>query len=342
VLLGTSDGTPGQVFALPNSGVYRETINLYIEDPLGSIVLQPDGGGPTVTVQQWLQVDRLLGENSRGRVYEARLSASVTNVYFGDDLSGEIPATGLDIYATYRYGVGTWGNLPPGALRNVDTTGTTGLTAVRVAATGENAYLSSATLGGADEETNQSIRDNAPLAFRSQDRVVTKQDFVSVALGTPGVSTAAAVVGSFTYVTVYITGPGSTTATNTLKTAVLDRLSARVLAGVEVVVSNPAFQPVDFGTVGSPISVTVTEGYPPLVVDDAVRRAIIHMMTELPAETPLAASDVYAAIIGVDGVQRVAIPVITRSTGSTQTDTSTITPLPWEVLSVGTINLTVA
>jgi hypothetical protein len=341
VLLGISDGTPSQVFSLPNAGVYRETINIYIEDPAGSIVLQPDGGGPTVNVQQWLQVDRLLGETGAGRVYEARLSAAVTNVYFGDDLSGEIPATGLNIYATYRYGVGSWGNLSPGALRNVDTTGTTGLTAVRVAATGENEYQSTATTGGADEETNQSIRDNAPLAFRSQERVVTAKDFVSVALGTPGVSTAAAVLGSFTSVTMYITGPGSTAASSVLKTAVLDRLRERVLAGVEVQVLDPVFQPIDFGTALSPIVITVTEGYPPAVVDDAVRRSIVNMMAELPAETPLAASDVYAAIIGVDGVQRVAIPVITRASGATQTDTSTITPQAWEVLNVGTINLSV-
>jgi hypothetical protein len=55
----------------------------------------------------------------------------------------------------------------------------------------------------------------------------------------------------------------------------------------------------------------------------------------------LAASDVYAAISAVNGVQQVQIPVITRSTGSTQTDTATITPQPWEVFTAGAINLTV-
>lgn len=341
VLLGTSDGTPGQVFALPNSGVYRDTIVVYIEDPTGSIVLQPDGGGSTVNVQQWLQVDRLLGQTGAGRVFESRLSASTSNVFFGDGLSGDIPPTGLRVYAKYRYGVGAWGNLPAGATRNVDANGDTTLSAVRVAASGANAYLSSAMVGGADEESNQSIRENAPLSFRSQERIVTKQDYVSVALGTPGVSTAAAVVGSFTSVTLFITGPGGTTATALLKQAVVDRLSSRVMAGVSVTVADPSFQPVDFGTVGTPITVKAAAGYPVAVVSDAVRRAITTLMTELPAERALAASDVYAAVSAVDGVDQVSIPVITRTSGATQTNTANITPQPWEVLTVGTINLTI-
>jgi hypothetical protein len=341
VLLGTSDGTPGQVYPLPNTGVYRESINIYIEDPAGSIVLQPEGGGPTVNVQQWVQVDRLLGEAGAGRVFEARLSSSVTNVFFGDDLSGDIPPTGLRIFATYRHGVGSWGNVPAGAVRNVDITGTSGLTAVRVASTGLDTYVSTAMTGGADEESDRSIRDNAPLAFRSQDRVVTLKDFVSVALGTPGVRTAAAVAGYFTSVTLYITGPGGLTASEELKEAVLDRLRDRVLGGVAVTISDPTFQPIDFGTVASPISVTVDPGYPPAVVSDAVERAILNLVVEMPAERALAASDVYAAISAVNGVQQVQIPVITRSTGSTQTDTATITPQPWEVFTAGAINLTV-
>jgi hypothetical protein len=340
VLLGTSEGTPGQVFALPNTGVYRETITIYVEDPSGSIVLQPEDGGPTVNVQQWLQVDQLLGEAGAGRVFESRLSATSSSVFFGDDLSGDIPATGLRIYATYRYGYGSWGNVPAGAVRNVDTTGTSGLAAVRVATSSEGEYLSTATTGGSDEESNTSIRSNAPLAFRSQDRVVTLPDFVSVALGTPGVNTAAAVAGYFTSVTLFITGPGGVVASDTLKEAVLDRLRTRVLGGVSVTISDPSFQPIDFGASGNPIQIALADGYSATTVEDAVRRAILNLLDEMPAERPLAVSDVYAAVSAVDGVAQVQIPVITRSSGATQTDTATITPQPWEVFIEGSIYLT--
>lgn len=340
VLLGTSDGSPGQVFTLPNAGVYRETIHVFVEDPNGALILQPEDGGPTVNVQQWLQVDRLLGQTGGNRVFESRLSADQTNIYFGDDLSGEIPAPGLTLYATYRHGVGAWGNLPPGAVRNVDTTAS-GMAAVRVATTGVNEYLSSAMGGGADPESNQSIRDNAPLAFRSQDRVVTKEDFVSVALGTPGVNTAAVVVGSTNSVVLFLTGPGSTMASPLLKQAVLDRLQDRTMAGVTVTLADPTIQPVDFGTPADPITITVVDGYPPATVEDAVRRRITTMVEEMPAERPLAASDVYAAVIGVDGVELVSIPVISRTSGVTQTNTATITPQPWEIFTVGSINISV-
>ena len=342
VLLGTSDGQPGQSFSLPNAGVYRDTITVYIEDPAGSIVLQPDTGGSPVNVQQWAQVDRLVGETNRGRVYEARLSANDTKIFFGDDLSGQIPATGLNIYATYRYGVGSWGNLPIGAVRNVDTSGNSSLSSVRVATASDGTYTTSAMGGGADEESNQSIRETAPQSYRSQDRVVTKDDYVSVALGTPGVNTAAAVMGAWTSTTLFITGPGTTIATDVLKQAVLDRLSSRLLAGVTVTIADPSFQPIDFGTSGLPILITVSEGYSPAAVDAAVRRALAVLVGEMPAERALAASDVYAAIGVVDGVAQVSVPVITRQTGATQTSTATITPQPWEVFTVGNIYLTVS
>jgi predicted phage baseplate assembly protein len=339
VLLGTSDGTPGQVFSVPNSGVYRDTINIYIEDPSGSIILQPEGGGATVNVQQWLQVPRLLGTTS-SKVFEARPSASVAVVLFGDDLSGAIPATGLRVFATYRYGVGQWGNVPAGAIRNVDTTSATGIDAVKVYTSGVGVYSSLPTKGGADEESDKSIRENAPLAYRAQDRVVTAEDYVSVAVGTPGVAKASAVIGSYTAVTVYVAGSSNMALSGAAMQGVYDRLRERVLAGVTVGVYPFTGSTVNFGTVADPMVIKVRAGYPPSVVDDAVRRAIISLMDDLPANTALTASAVYTAVAGVDGVQSAFIPVITRATGATQTDTTPITPWPWELLTVGQVNIT--
>lgn len=340
--LGPSTGLPGQVFPLPHAGVYGDTIRIYVEDLTGPIMITPAGGGTPVAVREWTQVTRLLGQDQSSRVFESRISSTVTNIFFGDDLSGDIPGTGLKVYATYRHGVGSLGNLAAGTLRLINTDGTAGMSAVRVAQDSTGAYLSSTTTGGADEESNQSIRVNAPRAFRSQGRIVTKEDFKSAALAVPGVRTANVVIGSFTSVTVFITGPGGTAPSNTLRTAVANSMLSKVLAGVTVTVSAPTFVPIDFGSVSSPIQIFVKPGYSVTSVDEAAKREIARMVVEMNAGEPLAVSSVYDILNNIDGVDLVNVTLFTRVGAGAQTTTAMITPQPWEIFTPGTITLNVS
>lgn len=339
--LGASSGQPGQAFSLPNTGVYREATRIFVEDVTGSIQITPEGGGPPVNVREWLQVDRILGRDKADRVFESRISTTVTNVFFGDDVNGAIPATGLKIYATYRHGVGALGNVATGVVRMINTTGTSGLSAVRVAQNTSGEYLSGPMTGGADPESDESIRENAPRSFRSQDRVVTVDDYKSVALGTPGVRTVNAVVGSFTSVTLYITGPDGGAPTTELQQAVLDRLSTRLLAGVTVTIATPTFVPIDVGTVTYPMLVLLKKGYTPATVEEAVKREIAKMFSEMDAGDPMSVGNVYEVVNNIDGVDTVDIKVITRQGAGGQTTTAMITPQPWEVFTLGNIVQTV-
>lgn len=338
LFLGSSNGMPGQSFSLPHTGVYRDTIRVFVEDITGSIQTNEV---PPVAVREWLHVDRMLGQNANDQVFESRIATSATNIYFGDDLTGAIPPRDLRIYATYRHGVGSWGNLAPGTLQTVNLAGRTGQDAVRVAQDETEVYLTSAMTGGADEESDQSIRDNAPRAFRAQERIVTKEDYRAAALAVPGVHSAAVVIGNFTSVTLFITGPNGGVASTDLKNQVIKSLEPKTMGGVITTVGDPTFQPIDFGTVLKPVRVFMTTGHSAADVKTGCEEALTNLLAHMDAEEPLAASMVYSALLSVNGVEYAEIPVFSRVGAGAQTDTTTITPQPWEIFIPGSITLQV-
>lgn len=98
------------------------------------------------------------------------------SILFGDDTIGKSPAIGDNYVVTYRVGGGTRGNIAESAL-NAQINGTsTGATpdSDDVQITVENTTLAT---GGRDAETVAQAKRYAPLYFRSQDRLVTLQDF---------------------------------------------------------------------------------------------------------------------------------------------------------------------
>jgi predicted phage baseplate assembly protein len=107
-----------------------------------------------------------------------------TLVRFGDGVSGARVPSGRDnVRARYRWGQGAAGNLEPGSIRQlVDSL--PGLQAV------ENPERAS---GGADRETPDEIRFNAPGHIRTLGRAVSVDDYRALALSFPGIRRARAV-----------------------------------------------------------------------------------------------------------------------------------------------------
>lgn len=338
--LGSSTGMPSQVMRIPNTGVYRDTIQVYVEDQEGDVLIN-EGTTSEVRVREWVIVDRLLAGDGADKIVETRYTTTSTLLYFGDDINGAIPATGLRVYATYRHGVGAQGNIGPGLVRLVNTKGVQSLGVVKVAKDSNGVFLSSEMTGGADPESDDSIRRNAPRVYRTQDRVVTEKDFVEVALGTEGVSAASAVVGSFTSVTLFIVGPDGGPPSDALKQAVMDRLEGKTLAGVSVSIGAPTFVPVLFGKPGSPIRVTVRKGHSLNNVRVAIRRAIRQYVARMEYGAPLSVSSIYKVIDRVHGTVNVDIDVMVRQDAVSQTGTARITPKAWEMFNVGGITLDV-
>jgi hypothetical protein len=104
---------------------------------------------------------------------------------FGDGVNGRAAAPGMDFQASYRVGNGVAGNVAAETIALIDQT---------FPGAGFIQSLSNplAASGGQDAETLEHVRQNAPVAFRTQERAVIPQDYVDRALQFPGVVRAAA------------------------------------------------------------------------------------------------------------------------------------------------------
>jgi uncharacterized phage protein gp47/JayE len=201
--LGISNGNPNQVFKLPLSPVITRSIEV------------------TVSGVNYTYSPYLIEEESFKTVFTTFTdSANSTYILFGDGIGGRIPPTSGVINATYRVGAGKSGNVPANKLTYFLTNFSAGLTVTN----------QSAASGGADPESTDSIRDNAPLALKSLNRAVSLKDYSSLALQVPGVSKAIAEAESYSSVVLYICpfgDEGSTIGGGT--TAVFDELETRVV-----------------------------------------------------------------------------------------------------------------
>lgn len=298
VLLGTSDGTAGQVFALPQQGVIDGTTTVYVQSSTGT--------------SQWTQVQYIIDSGPADQVFTIFVDAlGSTNVQFGDNINGLIPATGLSVYASYVVGVGSAGNCAAGLIGLI----VNPITGVTIPTLSDNiTFQSSAMTGGSDPETNDQIRANAPVSFRTQLRAVSLQDFADLALQVPGVIAAEALANHSTSVSLFILGPGGQAPTTALSTAVLAYFQGKTLAGVTLSVLPPSLIPVDVGSSGNNVELQVAPNYSQAVVLPNVQTALTALLT--PPNTSfgqlLNLSDIINAIMSVAGVAYVTVPVFTR------------------------------
>jgi hypothetical protein len=173
----------------------------------------------------------------RAFVAEPEEDGSVT-LRFGDGINGAAPRPGARLAASYRLGGGARGNVGAGAITHV-VSNDDALRRVRNPLPAR---------GGADPETLDRIRMDAPQAFRRQERAVTEADYAEVAGRHPGVQRAAATfrwTGS--WLTVFITvdrrgGLPVDAAFEDEMVAFLDRFS---LAGYDLEIEPPRFVPLD-------------------------------------------------------------------------------------------------
>jgi hypothetical protein len=101
------------------------------------------------------------------------------SVLFGDDTIGRSPSIGDDYVVTYRVGGGSRGNIAEGVINAQITADSVGeSSSEQVTVTVENTSLGT---GGRDAESVAQAKRYAPLYFRTQDRLVTLQDFKAFA-----------------------------------------------------------------------------------------------------------------------------------------------------------------
>jgi len=136
----------------------------------------------------WTKVNSFLNSDSDSTHYRVvnEIDGN-TSVVFGDGVNGLIPTSGSSIVITYIKSAGLDGNvINIGSVTILDSTiydedGST----VTVTVTNSSSFL-----GGDDEEDIEEIRYEAPRVFKTGDRAVSKDDFITILENYSGVANA--------------------------------------------------------------------------------------------------------------------------------------------------------
>jgi len=145
--------------------------------PASSLTSTAIAVAPELTVQDdqgtiWTVLEDLLSTNGLTPACVVEIeSTGAEFIRFGDGQYGAAPETGASFQATYRVGNGTAGNVGREAIAHV-------LTSVGGVIQIRNPI---AAAGGVDPETMEHIRQIAPVAFRTQLRAVTEEDYGTMA-----------------------------------------------------------------------------------------------------------------------------------------------------------------
>ena len=320
--IGTSNGTVNQSFQLANSPVITGSISLLV----GSI--------------NYTEVPYLIDYNGYDPVFSTYTNAAGTTfVIFGDNISGRVPPNNAEIFATYRIGGGAEGNVAANTIKYIITNAVSGLSVLNKYVSGSDDGSAS---GGADPESTDSIRINAPLSLRSLNRAVSLSDYSALVVQVSGVAKAVAIADVYSSVTVFfapygdkgvqIDGVTPSTVFNTLKTTVQDYLTDKIPANTTVTFQPPSYVPVLLNA-----SVTCLPQYKQSLVEADVNSIIAELFAfdNVAFADRITLQDVLGAIASVPGV---AYSQITKLVREDQDITKTVTN---KVLTSNVATLTV-
>ena len=324
VPIGTTSGLPGQTLQLPMTEVIDGSVSIFVQTVAGN--------------QQWNQVQALVDAGPNDMVWSSFTDASgLTNITFGDNVNGLIPSVGLTVWATFRVGAGAAGNQAAGTVGAI----VNAIDGLSVNQNIDGSFQSSVMAGGADPESNDHIRANAPASFQTQQRAVSPADFQSLVLAVPGVTTASVVSNHSTSVTLYVLGPSFQAPASGLVSNILSFFTGKTLAGVTVTVGTPTLVPIDVGSSGSHMTLQVAPGYVQTTVVTNVQTALTTLFQ--PPQSSfgqlITLSQIMQTIMSVPGVSWCIVPLFTRE-DVTQATTNNIQLRTSEIAVPGTYFIT--
>jgi hypothetical protein len=291
-VLGDADPTvPFQEFALKKSPVTfvpsagedgaDNTLQLFVNDVL------------------WKEVDSLFGQGATEPVYTSRINDDAEmSVRFGDGVTGARPPKGrANVVASYRQGIGLEGRVKAGQLRTL-LDKPKGLKAAINPAGAD---------GGADPETLDDARQNAPATVRTFDRAVSLLDLEDLARSRSEVAKAKVTwVWSGDTRAAHLTIAGQNG--STFSSLALKRIHASLTANRD---PNRRLMLANYITI--PILITATlkvaDTYVSSKVAQAARAALLDALSfeSLAFAQSIHLSDVYAILQNVSGVVAVDI-----------------------------------
>ena len=209
---------------------------------------------------------------------------------FGDGRYGQIPPLGSPIRSTYLIGGGSGGNVGANTITVVKS-------GVNVSAKVTNPQSAS---GGADRESIESARRQAPRVFRSMQRAVTAEDYIALAENVPGVARAIAVARSWNYVDLYIVAAGNLDLTDDLRAQLLRYFDERRMVTTLLSVRSPIFVTIDITIVELGVEPTFYREDVQQRVEESI--AALFEIDRLDFGQAFYLSKVYEAIEEVPGV----------------------------------------
>lgn len=246
-VIGISSGLPKQRFRLAQPKLLGNTLEITVDTgvptPAWRLRKNLVYGRRALTDEQ---LDALMHQDrigstlafSRGPDQDYMIETDeddVTSVIFGDGQYGQIPGTGARIVANYRVGGGTVGNVGAGQIKGIAKAPQLQLLPAKVI----NRDPAS---GGAERESIAQAIKYGPTVFRSMQRAVTAQDYVTQAKLFPGVSKARAESRNWNTINLYIAPTGSGEyPTDTLKKDLLTYFEDKRMLTTFIKIENPDY-----------------------------------------------------------------------------------------------------
>lgn len=276
-LVAVSNGQPSQIYRLLENQVVDNSVRLFVQT--GDIF------------EQWTQVLHLTDYGPYDNVYEVITDADdFVYIQFGDGVSGAIPNQYSVIKASYHFGGGGVGNIATNLITELYKV--PGLTDAELFNLSNTLSVTniSVGIGGESPESNDSIKEKAPLALTALNRAVSLKDYAALALQVTDVGKAKAVGATRTSVTVYASPqrnegsidqfPGFSDNPNDggillpewteLQANVLGYLEDKTQLGTTVTVSPPTYTPITVELFYSKY-----DQYSEAVLDTAILKAVL-------------------------------------------------------------------
>jgi hypothetical protein len=347
VKVSSTTGQANQVYSLNDNNVVDSSLAIYIKD--GN------------TYIKWTKVTDLTLWGKADRVYSTILDENnYINILFGDGVSGAIPTSSNEVWAAYNLGDGVYGNMAASSL-NTNISPITYVPGYSDAST-FTPYItvtnSTSATGGADPESNASIRYGAFNAAGTVLRAVTLTDYEKIALTTTNIGKVKAYASTYGTVTLYVapkrdsvlpsdytfgasdlypgyttTNSAMTTEMTTLLTDVSTTVNNYTQIGVTVTTT-----PVYYTPVTIVYNYTAAPGYSSSDIETAVDSWIISRFSYTNARIAdvLTPDAIAKEIISVPGIATASVTTLSR----TSAGLATLTGNPGEVFVITASNVT--
>jgi hypothetical protein len=343
-LSGTT-GQANQEYTLNDSNVTDGSLNVYIYDGSNYV--------------KWTRVTNISLYNRNDRVYTSYIGEDdFIKIQFGDGVSGAIPPASNEIYVAYNLSDGIYGNI---AENKVGTAGafilyspgktSTQMSALMAATTFTNTFPA---VGGANPESNASIRAGAQTVAGTVLRAVTLLDYENIALTSSNIGKVKAYAYNYSNVTLFVAPkrdrvipsgvvvgaadlyPGynqtNTETTNEMRSLVSEVYNVVTLysqIGVSVTVSPVKYTPINVG-----YTYRALPGFSSVEVGRSILEFLSSRLSYINAgiADTLTPEALLKEIISVNGVATATITKLSRSSSGV----NTIIGQPGEVLVIST------